>query len=58
MLCDIAKLTALRFIAPVSAVVDPITHPEVRLAEPILTSKLVLSTTCSVEKNAQNVRKT
>lgn len=56
-----AKLTALFFVAPVSAVVDPITHPEVRLAEPILTSKLVLIALCSKEKNAQMttaVRKT
>lgn len=56
-----AKLTALFFVAPVSAVIDPITHPEVRLAEPILTSKLVLIALCSKEKNAQMttaVRKT
>lgn len=44
------KLTAMCFIAPVSTIVDPITHPEVWLAEPILTRKLVLITVCSKEK--------
>lgn len=54
VLCDMAKLTALCFVAPVSAVVDPITHPDVRLAEPVLTSKLVLITICSEQCTDDN----
>lgn len=49
-----AKLTALRFVAPVSTVVDPIAHPEVWLAEPVLTSKLVLLTLCKADKKTDD----
>lgn len=52
------ELTALCFVAPITAVVDPITHPEVWLAEPVLTSELVLPALCGQEKkDAGDIRR-
>lgn len=53
-----AKLTALRFVAPVSTVVDSIAHPEVWLAEPVLTCKLVLLTLCRADEKTDDKEET